>query len=121
MDWIRILLTVVALYLVFLVFTKFTKWIFKIVIVVLLLGVVIYGNINYSDLIGGEDLIPLIEDNVQINPLVAEDIVLEEEINLSLEEDMILIEENINQLNETIEEEFLNETEIINVLPVEGM
>ncbi len=50
MDWMRILLTVVAVYLIFLVFTKFTKWIFKLAIIVLLIGVIIYGNINYSDM-----------------------------------------------------------------------
>ena len=112
MDWIRILLTVVVIYLIFLVFTKFTKWIFKVVIVVLLLGVVIYGNLNYEDLVAGEDYLPLLEDDIAINPIIEEDLILEEEIDLEL------IEEDFNELNETIENEFLNETEEINITEV---
>jgi len=101
MDWIRILLTVVVLYLIFIVFTKFTKWIFKLVIVILLLGIVIYGNLNYDEIMGGEDYLPLMEDNVEINPIIEDNMQLEDEIDLEL-----------------IQEDLLNETELINVTEV---
>jgi len=54
MGLLKILLIVVAAYLVFLIFTKITKWIFRIVIIALLLGMFYYGYTNIDDFFASE-------------------------------------------------------------------
>lgn len=93
MDWLRILLTVVGLYIVFLVFTKFTKWLFKGLIIILLIAALIYGNLHYESIFGEDEF-----TGADLEEISATDKAIE--INESLfEEDADIINETLS--NET--------------------
>ncbi len=78
-DWIKIVIVIVLIYIAFLVFSQVTRFIFRLALVALIIGILAFGFVDFGELTG------LAKDNLESNldEMVLSNNEVNNEINLT--------------------------------------